>query len=119
MATGTEMPGLAGEGEELFVAAVGTLKSRESSGEIAAAVELAHDLHGIGPQGTVDGAMAALVAGLELGPGVVNDVPEWRGARTAGSVDGGHKCFLEHLFLRLTILFTYAVVVDCKIRGLS
>lgn len=78
MTTWAEMPGLAGEGEELFVAAVGALEPGEAGGEIAAAVELADDFDSVWPQGTVDGAVASLVAGLELGPGVVDDVPERR-----------------------------------------
>jgi hypothetical protein len=39
VAGGAEVPGLAGEGEELFVAAIGVMEAGEAGGEIAAAEE--------------------------------------------------------------------------------
>ena len=90
MATGTEVARLAGEGEEALVSAVRTLESRKSGSEVAAAVELADDVDGVGAEGTVDGAVTLFVAGDEIRPAVVDDLPEGRGAGAARAVDRGH-----------------------------
>jgi len=82
---------LAGEGEKALVAAVGTLEPRESGGEVSAAVELANDADGVASQRAVNGAVAFLVAGFEVGPAVVDDLLERRGSGTARAVNGGHK----------------------------
>ena len=98
MATRREVAGLAGEGKEAFMPAVRTLEPGESSGEVSAAVKLANDVDGVVAKRTVNGAVAFLVAGFEVGPAVVDDVPERRGAGTARAIDGGHKnCSLEQL----------------------
>jgi hypothetical protein len=91
MAGGAEVAALAGEGEELFVAAIGALKAGEASGEVAAAVEAIDDGDRVGAEGTVGLAMAVLVVGEEFAPGVVDNLPEGRGAGSSGLVDGGHK----------------------------
>jgi hypothetical protein len=98
MATWTEVARLAGEGEEALVAAVGTLEPRESGGEVSAAVELANDVNGVASQRAVNGAVAFLVTGFEVGPAVVDELPEGRGSGTARAIDGGHNnCSLELL----------------------
>lgn len=99
MATRTEVAGLAGEGKEAFMPAVRTLEPGESSGEVSAAVELANDVNGVASQRAVNGAVAFLVTGFEVGPAVVDDLPEGRGSGTAGAVDGGHEnCLYEQLY---------------------
>lgn len=55
--------------------------------EVAATVELADGLDGVGLQGAVYGALAALLAGLELGPSMVDNLPEGRGAGTSRTVE--------------------------------
>ena len=98
VATGTEVAGLAGEGKEAFMPAVRTLEPGESSGEVSAAVELANDVNGVASQRAVSGAVAFLVTGFEVGPAVVDDLPEGRGSGTARAIDGGHyNCSLEQL----------------------
>jgi len=76
MAAGAKMPRLAGEGEEALVAAIGTLEPGESGGEVAAAMELSDDGYGVVAERTVDGAVALLVAGFEVGPAVMDDLPQ-------------------------------------------
>jgi len=49
VAGGAEVAGLAGEGEELFVAAIGAMEAGEASGEIAAPEESADGGDGIPP----------------------------------------------------------------------
>ena len=90
MATRTEVAGLAGEGKEAFMPAVRTLEPGESSGEVSAAVELANDVNGVASQRAVNGAVAFLVTGFEVGPAVVDDLPEGRGSGTARAIDGWH-----------------------------
>jgi len=91
MAARAEVAGLAGEGKEAFMPAVRTLEPGESSGEVSAAVELANDVDGVASQRAVNGAVAFLVSGDKIGPAMVDDLPERRGAGAARSVDGGHK----------------------------
>ena len=90
VAAGAEVAGLAGEGEELFVAAAGALEAGEAGGEVAAAVELVDDGDGVPAQRAVGAAVAGFVAGDELVPGVVDELPEGRGAGSPGAVDGWH-----------------------------
>jgi hypothetical protein len=84
------VPRLAGEGEEALVPAVGALEPGESGGEVAAAVELANYGYGVVAQRAVDGAVAFFVACDEIGPAVMDDLPQGRGAGTARAIDGGH-----------------------------
>jgi hypothetical protein len=74
--TRTKVPCLAGEGKEPLVPTVGALQSGESGGEIAATVELADDLDGVVAEAAVNEAVAVLVAGDEIRPAVVDDLPE-------------------------------------------
>jgi hypothetical protein len=74
VAAGAEMPSLAGEGEELFVAAVRALETGETGGEVAAAVELIHNVDRIPAQRAMGLAVAAFVMGGELVPGIVDDL---------------------------------------------
>jgi hypothetical protein len=96
--TRTKVPRLAGEGEEPLMSAVGALEPRESGGEVAAAMELPDDVDGVVAEGTVNGAVAVFIACLEVGPGMMDDLPEGRGSGTARAVDGGHdNCSGEQL----------------------
>ena len=97
VAGGAEVAGLAGEGEELFVAALGAMEAGEAGSEIAAAEEGADGGDGIGAQWSHGAAVVLLVAGDEIIPGVMDDLPEGRGARAARAVNRGHKgCSWEH-----------------------
>ena len=66
------------------------MEPRESGGEIAAAVELEDDVDGVGAKGTVDGTVTGFVSGDKIGPAVVYDLPQGRGAGTARAIDGWH-----------------------------
>jgi hypothetical protein len=90
MAARAEVARLAGEGEEALVAAVGTLEPRESGGEVSAAVELANDVNGVASQRAVNGAVAFLITGLEIGPAMVHNLPQGRSTGTARAIDGWH-----------------------------
>jgi hypothetical protein len=98
MTTRAEVPRLAGEGEEALVSAVGALQPSESGGEVAAAVELAYDIHRVLAKRTVDGAVAFFVPGHEVRPAVMDDLPKRRGAGTSRAVDRWHdNCVKEQL----------------------
>jgi len=96
VAGGAEVAGLAGEGEELFVAAVGAMEAGEAGGEVAAAEEGADGGDGIGAQRSHGAAVVGFASGEEVVPGVVDELPEGRGARATGVVDGGHEGPWEH-----------------------
>ena len=96
MTARTEVAGLARKSEEALVPAVRALEPRETGGEVAAAVELADDGDGIGAERAVDGAMALFVAGDEIGPAMMDDLPKGRGAGTARAVDRGHITALKN-----------------------
>ena len=91
VAGGAEVAALASEGEEAFVAAVGALEAREAGGEVATAEE---GLDG-GDGGWVERAEILAVKFFleseEVFPAVVDELPEGRGAGTAGLVDSWHK----------------------------
>jgi hypothetical protein len=73
------------------------VKSGEPGGEIAAAEEGADGGDGIRAQWSHGAAVVLLVAGDEIIPGVMDDLPEGRGARAARAVNRGHKgCSWEH-----------------------
>ena len=91
VAGGAEVAGLAGEGEELSVAAIGAMEAGEPGGEIAAAEECADGGDSIGAQRSHGTAMVLFVAGDEIVPDVVDDLPQRRGARAARMVDRGHS----------------------------
>jgi len=76
VAGGAEVAGLAGEGEELFVAAIRAVEAGEPGGEIAAAEEGADGGGGIRTQWSHGAAMVLFVTGEEIVPGMVNDLPE-------------------------------------------
>ncbi len=76
VAAWAEVAGFAGEGEELFMPAIGTEDAGETSREIAAAVELVDDIHGIGSERSVNFAVSGLVIALEIRPCVMNDLPK-------------------------------------------
>ena len=86
-----EVAALAGEGEELLVAAAGAVEAGEALGQVAAAQEGLDDRHGGGVERAVARPVSFLVSREEIGPAVVDSLPERRGARAAGLVDGWHK----------------------------
>jgi hypothetical protein len=91
VAGGAEVAALAGEGEEAFVAAVRALKAGESGGEVAAAEEGLDGGDGGGRERAEGFAVVRFVVCEEVIPAVVNQLPEGRGAGTAGLVDRRHK----------------------------
>ena len=91
VAGGAEIATFAGEGHELFVAAVGALEAGEAGGQVTAAEEGLDDRHGGRGERAVGLAVAGFVVGEEVGPAVVDGLPERGGAGTAGLVDGRHK----------------------------
>ena len=79
------------------MAALGAMEASEARGEIAAPKEGADGGDGIGAQRSHGAAVVLFVAGDEIVPGVVDDLPEGRGARAARAVNRGHKgCSWEH-----------------------
>ena len=91
VAGGAEIATFASEGHELFVAAVGALQAGEALGQVTAAQEGLDDRHGGGVERAVGAAMAGFVVGEEVGPAVVDGLPEGRGAGAAGLVNGRHR----------------------------
>jgi hypothetical protein len=91
VAGGTEVAALAGEDEEAFVAAVRAMKAEEAGGEIAAAEEVADSGEDVGSERAEGGTVFFLVGGEEGIPGGGEDLPERRGPRAAGLVNGRHK----------------------------
>ena len=87
----TKVAALAGEGEEAFVTAIGALEAGEAGGEVAAAEEGFDGGSGCGVKRAEGFAVFAFVAGEEVVPAVVDELPERRGTRTAGLVRGRHK----------------------------
>jgi hypothetical protein len=100
VAGGADVAGFAGEGEEALVAAVGTVVAGEAGGEVATAVVSLDGGDGLRAEGSHGGAVMALVAGEEVIPGGVDDLPEGGGAGAAGLVDGRHNCSEEQLWRR-------------------
>jgi hypothetical protein len=81
VAGGAEAALFAGEGEEEFVAAIGTVQAREAGVQIAAAQKRRDGGGGFG-----ENAIGGWRAGV-----VVEDLPDGRGARLAGAVaDADH-----------------------------
>ena len=66
------------------------MQPREPAREVAAAVELADDGDGVVAEGTVDRAVAGLVACLEVGPGMMDELTQGGSSGAARAVDGGH-----------------------------
>jgi hypothetical protein len=87
----TEVAALAGEGKKAFVAAVGALEADDAGGEVATAEEGFDGGSGCGVEWAEILAVFAFVAGEEFVPAVAEELPEGRGAGTAGLVSGGHK----------------------------
>jgi hypothetical protein len=61
-------------------------------------MELPDDVDRVVAEGTVDRAVAFLVAGEKIGPTMVDDLPKRRGAGTARAVDGGHDTVLANKY---------------------
>ena len=91
MAGGAEVAALAGESEELLMAAVGALEAGESGGEVAAAEEGLDGGDGGGAERTEGLPVVFFVVGEKIVPAVLDELPEGRGAGAAGLVDGRHK----------------------------
>ena len=90
VAGGTEVAGFAGEGEQMLVTAVRAEESSEAGGQVAAAKEVFDVFDGLGTQWAHGGTVAFFVAGEEFLPDAANNLPQWRGPRAAGLVEGGH-----------------------------
>ena len=90
MAGRAEVAGLAGECEELFVAAIGALEAGEACGEVAAPEKGADGVDGIRAERPHGGAVVLFVGGNEGVSCRVDDLPEVRSARAARMVDRGH-----------------------------
>ena len=86
-----EVAALAGEGEQAFVTAVGTLEAGEAGGEVTAAKEGLDGGDGGGAERTEGFAVVLFVVGEEVGPAVFDELPEGRGAGAARLVDGRHN----------------------------
>ena len=84
VAGGAEVAAFAGEGEEALVTAVRAVEAEEAGGEVAAAEEVFDVSDGIGAQGPDGGMVVLFVAGEEIVPTMVNQLPERRGAGAAG-----------------------------------
>jgi hypothetical protein len=97
VAGGAEVAALAGEGEEFFVAAVGTLQAGEAGGEVAATEEGFDGGGGCGVERAEGWAVFAFVVGKKIVPTVVDELPQRRGAGTSWLVNGGHNCSEEQL----------------------
>ncbi len=87
----TEVAALAGEGKKAFVAAIGALEAGEAGGEVATAEEGFHGGSGYGVERAEGLAVFNFVVGEEFVPAVADELPEGRGAGTAGLVSGRHK----------------------------
>lgn len=73
--------------------AVGTLETGEAGGEVATAKKGLNGGYGRGRERAEGFAVFRFVVGEEVVPAVVDELPEGRGAGTAGLVDGRHnKC---------------------------
>ena len=109
------------------MAAVGTLEAGEAKSEVATAVEVLHDSHGIRTERAVDGTVDGFVFREERGPTVVHNLPEGRGSRAARAVNGWHNCSFEQIcrdFARLSSEFenvspweTAVTRIFCIARG--
>ena len=55
----------------------GALETGEAGGEVAAAIELIDDGHGLRAQRAMSPAIAGFEVGDELVPGIMDDLPEW------------------------------------------
>jgi hypothetical protein len=84
VAGGAEVAGFAGEGEQVLVAATGAEESGEAGGEVAAAEEALDMGDGVGTQGAHGGPVMLFVAGGEIVPAMVNQLPEGRSTGAAG-----------------------------------
>jgi len=76
MTARAEVAGFAGEGEGALMPAIGALEPGEVCGKVTATVELTHDGYGDVAEWTVDGAVAGFVAGFEIGPVVMDELPQ-------------------------------------------
>jgi hypothetical protein len=68
------------------------MKAGEAGGEIAAPEKGADGGDGIGAQWSHGASVVLFVAGDEIVPSVVDDLPEGRCTRAARVIDRGHAC---------------------------
>ena len=91
------MPGLASERQQALMAAFRTLQPGEAGGEVAAFEEGLDDVKRLGSQRTVGRAVERLIEAEKCVPRMVEDLPQWRSARAALTIDGGHiACAYHH-----------------------
>jgi len=76
VAGGTEVAGLAGEGEQVLMAAAGTDEAGEAGGKVAATAEGLDGGDGFRPERAHGWTVLFFVAGNKIIPGTVDDVPE-------------------------------------------
>jgi len=81
----------AGEGEEAFVATIRALEAGEAGSEVAATEKGLDGGDGCWVEWAERFAVVCFVVGEEVVPSVVDELPEGRGAGSAGLVDGRHK----------------------------
>jgi hypothetical protein len=89
MAGGTEVAGLAGEGEQVLMAAAGAGEAGEAGGKIAATTEGLNGGDGFGPERAHGRAVLFLVTGNKIIPATVDNLPEGRRPRAPRMVNGG------------------------------
>jgi hypothetical protein len=82
---------LAGEGEEVLLAAVRTEEAEEARSEVAAAQEIEDHGEGVRTERTHGGAVDLFIGGDEGVPCGGDDLPQRRGAGMSGMIDSGHK----------------------------
>lgn len=87
VAGGAEPAAFAGEGQEVFVAAVVAADAGEAAVEVAAVEEFVDDLRDDGAQGAEAGLVFARVGCAEVGEVAVGALPEGRLARVSGAVE--------------------------------
>jgi hypothetical protein len=89
MAGGTEVAGLAGEGEQVLMAAAGAGEAGEAGGKIAATTEGLNGGDGFRPERAHGRAVLFLVTGNKIIPATVDNLPEGRRPRAPRMVNGG------------------------------
>ena len=81
--------GLAGEGEQVLMAAAGAGEAGEAGGKIAATTECLNGGDGFRPERAHGRAVLFLVTGNKIIPATVDNLPEGRRPRAPRMVNGG------------------------------
>jgi hypothetical protein len=91
VAGGAEVASFAGKRRQAFVTAIGALEAGEAGGEVTAAKEGLDGGDGGGAERTEGFAVVFFVVGEKIGPAVLDELPEGRGAGATRAVDRGHE----------------------------